>query len=154
MSPEIKVIEQEPVTMLSIRETVQNSQIKSKMGEMYGQLWMYMERKNIEVVGPPFAVYHDYDQESCDMECGFPTAGPEKGEGNIKPSSAPGGKCVFTIYVGPYEKIMATYEMVKDFIRKEGLKPKKVMFERYLNDPATVKDPEELVTEIYWPVNE
>jgi len=152
MSPDIKIIEQEPVTILSIREKIQNSEIKSKMGEMFGQLWMFMEKDRIEVVGPPYAVYHDYDQTSCDMECGFPTAKPEKGEGKIISSTVPGGKCVFTTYVGPYETIMGTYELLQEFIHKEGLKPKKVMFERYLNDPATVKDPNELVTEIYWPI--
>jgi effector-binding domain-containing protein len=153
MSTDIKIVEQEPVPMLSIRERVQNSQIKSKMGEMFGQLWMYMQKEKIQVVGPPFAVYHDYDPESCDMECGFPTARPEKGEGNIVSSSVPGGKCVFATHIGSYESITTTYELVQEYMRKEGLKPKKVMFERYLNDPATVKDQDQLVTEIYWPID-
>lgn len=153
MPIEIKIVDREPVPILSIRERVQNSQIKSKMGEMFGQLWMFMERKKIQVVGPPFAVYHDYDPESCDMECGFPTERPENGEGIIMSSSVPGGKCVFATHVGPYESIMGTYELVREFFRKEGLKPKKVMFERYLNDPATVKDPNQLITEIYWPID-
>ena len=48
------------------------------------------------------------------------------------------------MHVGPYEKIMVTYDRVQTYIRKKGLKPKKVMWERYLNDPATVKD--QLVT--------
>jgi len=152
MSLEIIIVEREPVTILSIRERVQNPEIKSKMGEMFGQLWMFMERNKIDVVGPPFSIYHDYDQASCDMECGFPTAKAEKGEGNIMLSSVPGGKCVSTTHMGPYEKITATYEIVQEFIRKKGLRPKKVMFERYLNDPATVKDPNDLATEIYWPV--
>jgi effector-binding domain-containing protein len=153
MPIEIKIVDREPVPILSLRERVQNPQIQSKMGEMFGQLWMFMERKNIQVVGPPFAVYHDYDADSCDMECGFPTERQETGEGNIRSSSVPGGKCVFATHVGPYESIMGTYELIKEFIRKEGLEPKKVMFERYLNDPATVKDPDQLVTEIYWPID-
>ncbi|MGD0817517.1 MAG: GyrI-like domain-containing protein [Methanomassiliicoccales archaeon] len=151
MSSDIKIIEQEPVPILSIREMVQNTQIKSMMGEMFGQLWMFMEKNKIEVAGPPFAIYHDYDQQKCDMECGFPTTKPEIGEGNIISSSIPGGKCVFAVYTGPYDKIMGKYAEVREYIRKEGLKPKKVMWERYLNDPATVKA-DQLVTEIYWPV--
>ena len=51
------------------------------------------------------------------------------------------------------DKIMLTYEKVQDYMHKEGLRPKKVMWERYLNDPATVKDPDQLITEIYWPID-
>ena len=69
--------------MLPVREKIQNARIKSKMGEMFGQIWMFMEKNRIEVAGLPFAVYHDYDQENCDMECGFPTTKPERGEGYI-----------------------------------------------------------------------
>ncbi|HEY3420489.1 MAG TPA: GyrI-like domain-containing protein [Methanomassiliicoccales archaeon] len=153
MSSEIKIVEQTPVPMLSMREKIQNTAIKSKMGEMFGQLWMYMEKNKIQVAGPPFAVYHDYDQQTCDMECGFPTVKPEKGEADILSSSVPGGKCVMATHVGPYEKIMDTYQIIQEFMHKEGLKPKKVMWERYINDPATVKDQNELVTEIYWPID-
>ena len=153
MSSEIRIEEQEPVPLLSVREMIQNTRIKSKMGEMFGQIWMFMEKNKIEVAGPPFAVYHDYDQENYDMECGFPTTRPESGEGKMISSSVPGGKCVTTVHVGPYENIMVTYEKVQDYMRKEGLKPKKIMWERYLNDPATVKDPTQLVTEIYWPID-
>ena len=38
MPADINIIERESVPILSIRERVQNSQIKSKMGEMFGQL--------------------------------------------------------------------------------------------------------------------
>ena len=150
MPSDIKIVDQKPVIILSMREKIQNAQIKSKMGEMFGQLWAFMERKKIGVAGQPYAIYHDYDQENCDMECGFPTTKKEKGSGKIKTSSIPGGKCVFTVHVGSYDKIMLTYEKVQDYMHKEGLRPKKVMWERYLNDPATVKDPDQHITEIYW----
>jgi effector-binding domain-containing protein len=152
MPTEIRISEQFPITMLSIRERIQNIEIKSKMGEMFGQLWMFMEKNHVQVAGPPFAIYHDYDQQTCDMECGFPTVKPEKGEGNIVSSSVPGGNCVMATHIGPYEKIMETYQLIQEYMHKEGLRQKKVMWERYLNDPATVKDQNELVTEIYWPI--
>jgi effector-binding domain-containing protein len=152
MSSDFKIVNTEPVPMLSIREKVQNDQIKSKMGAIFGQLWMYMEKNKIQVAGPPYALYHEYDQNGTDMECGWPTIKQEKSEGNIMSSVVPAAKCVMTVHVGPYEQIMATYERMQEHIRKEGLKPKKLMWERYLNDPATVNDPNELITEIYWPI--
>ena len=110
---------------------------------------MYMERGKILVDGPPFALNHDCDADRCDMECGFPTEKPEAGEELSSRRWSPAGKCVFATHIGPYENIMATYETDQEFIRKEGLKPKKVMFERYLSDPATVKDPDQ----IYCPID-
>jgi len=153
MSSAIQITDQMPTPVLSIRERVQNTEIKAKMGEMFGQLWMFMDKHGIQVAGPPFAVYHDYDQQTCEMECGFPTVKHEKGEGKISPSSVPGGKCVMATHIGSYEKIMDTYQLIQEYIRREGLQARKVMWERYLNDPEIVKDENELVTEIYWPID-
>jgi effector-binding domain-containing protein len=153
MSSEIKIVEQTPVPMLSVREKIKNAEIKSKIGEMFGQLWMYMEKNKIVVAGPPFVVYHEFDSENCDMESGFPTLKEEKGEGNIRSSQVPGGRCVMAVHEGPYDTIMATYERIQNYMRQHDLVPKQMMWERYMNDPATVKDPNELVTEIYWPID-
>jgi effector-binding domain-containing protein len=110
---------------------------------------MYMERNKILVDGPPFAVNHDCDADRCDMECGFPTEKPEAGEGIIKSSLVPGRKMRFRHSYRALREHNGDYETVQEFIRKEGLKPKKVMFERYLSDPATVKDPDQ----IYCPID-
>jgi effector-binding domain-containing protein len=154
MKLEIKVIEMKSESALAIREVVPNAQIGSKMGQIFGELMAYFGKNKVMMTGPPFALYHDHDDEKTDMEVGFPVAGLQKGEGRVRPCSLPGGKTVTATHVGPYERVVDTYTEMHKWIQAKGYKPKKVMWERYLNGPDTVKDPSEYITEVFWPINE
>jgi effector-binding domain-containing protein len=151
MTQEIKVVNTETTHLLSVRETIRHDQIKSKLGEMFAKVWAYMEQNRIRVAGPPFVIYHDYDKETMDAECGFPTLKRELGEGDVKDSLLIAARCAMTVHHGPYESIMGTYEQLQKYMKENGLRPKKVMWERYLNDPSITK-PEDLMTAIYWPI--
>lgn len=141
-----------PQTALAIREVVPNDQIGQKMGQIFGELMAYFGKSKVMMTGPPFALYHEFDKEKMDMEVGFPVNGPQRGEGRIKPCTLPGGKVVTATHVGPYERIVDTYMEMQKWIEANGHKPKKVMWERYLNGPDTVKDPSEYITEVFWPI--
>jgi effector-binding domain-containing protein len=152
MKLDIKIIETKPEHALAIREVVPNAQIGQRMGPIFGELMAYFGKSKVMMTGPPFAMYHSFDGEKTDMEVGFPVAGPQKGEGRVKPCTLPGGRVVTATHVGPYEKIVETYTEMQKWIEAKGLKPKKAMWERYLNGPDTVKDPSEYITELFWPI--
>ena len=152
MKLDIKIIETEPEHALAIREVVLNAQIGPKMGQIFGELMVEFGKNKVMITGPPFALYHSFDNDKTDMEVGFPVAEPQKGAGRVKPSLLPGGKVVTAIHVGPYDKIVETYTEMQKWIEAKGLKPKKVMWERYLNGPDTVKDPSEYITQLFWPI--
>ncbi len=48
-------------------------------------------------------------------------------------------------------ELVRTYETVERWIKAKGLEPADQMWEYYLNDPTMVS-PEELMTEIIWPI--
>lgn len=149
---EFQVVTVKPVKGIAIRERVKHSDIGPKMGEIYGRLMMHANMKGLPLTGAPFALYHDYDQETTDMECGFPVGSPTAGEGGIGPCTLPGGEVVMGVHVGPYDRLMDTYSAMQAWMTEKGLVPTKMMWERYLTDPAVEKDPAKFVTEIYWPV--
>jgi effector-binding domain-containing protein len=152
MSLQIKVIELKPQDALAIREIVPEAKIPSKMGQFFGELMAYFQKGGIAPAGPPFTIYHDFGGDGFDMEVGFPVARPQKGEGRVKPCVLPGGRVVTTTHIGPYEKLEATYHDMQEWMARNGLTPKKLMWEVYLSDPGKVKDPEQYVTGLYWPV--
>jgi effector-binding domain-containing protein len=152
MKPDIKIIQTKPEHALAIREVVPNAQIGPKMGQILGELMAYFGKSKVIMTGPPFALYHSFDSEKTDMEVGFPVAEPQKGEGRVKPCTLPGGRVVTATHVGPYEKVVDTYTEMQKWITAKGLKPKNVMWERYLNGPDTVKDQSEYNTEVFWPI--
>ena len=152
MSAKIRAIEVEPQDALAIRELVPMAQIPKRMGEFLGELAAYLKKKKIAMTGPPFALYHGFGDDRIDMEVGFPVASPRSGEGRIKACTLPGGKVVTATHVGPYEELEATYRNIAQWMSENGLKPKELMWERYLTDPQAVKDPSKYVTELFWPV--
>jgi effector-binding domain-containing protein len=152
MTLDIKIIETKPEQGLSIREVVPNAQIGQKMGQIFGELMAYFGKSKAIMTGPPFAIYFSFGDQKTDMEVGFPVAGLQMGEGRVKPCTLPGGKVVTATHIGPYEKMVETYTEMQKWMAAKGLKPKKVMWERYLNGPDTVKDPSGYITQIFWPI--
>jgi effector-binding domain-containing protein len=152
MNTEIKVIEIEPKDALTIRETVPNALIPQKMGQIFGELMAFFGKSGVMAAGPPFALYHAFDEEKVDMEVGFPVVGLRSGEGRVKPCTLPGGKVVTATHVGPYDKIVDTYMEMQKWIEQKGFRAKKEMWECYMNDPDTAKDPSEYITEVFWPI--
>jgi effector-binding domain-containing protein len=152
MKSQIKVIDIEPQSALAIREVVPITQIPSKMGQFFMELSVHFKKNGIVMTGPPFTLYHEFGKGMIDMEVGFPVSKPQVGEGMVKPCTLPGGKVVTTIHVGPYDKIEKTYSQMQQWMSEKGVKPKNMMWEKYLNDPQTVKDPEQYVTELFWPI--
>jgi effector-binding domain-containing protein len=152
MKSQIKVIDIEPQSALAIREEVAITQIPSKMGQFFMELSVHFKKNGIEMTGPPFTLYHDFGKDRIDMEVGFPVSKPQAGEGRVKPCTLPGGRVVTAIHVGPYDKIEKTYGQMQQWMSEKGFRPKNMMWEKYLNDPQTVKDPEQYVTELFWPI--
>ena len=152
MHPSISITTVSPQQGLAIRERVPNAQIGPRMGEFFGELAAYLGRQRLTMTGPPFAIYHEYNMESTDMEAGFPVSGMPAGEGRIKPCMLPGGKVVTATHVGPYDKLMDTYNLMMKWMAENGHVPKQLMWESYLSDPDVVKDPDKYVTQIFWPI--
>jgi effector-binding domain-containing protein len=152
MKTQIKVIDIEPQSALTIREVIPITQIPSKMGQFFMELSVHFKKNGIVMTGPPFTLYHDFGKDRIDMEVGFPVSKSQAGEGKIKPCTLPGGKVVTAIHVGPYDKIEKTYSQMQQWMSEKGFRPKNMMWENYLSDPQTVKDPEQYVTELFWPI--
>ncbi|QLH75267.1 MAG: GyrI-like domain-containing protein [Methanomassiliicoccales archaeon] len=151
MIKDIRITEVPPQKAMAVREAVANDQIQSKMGEFFGEVMSYMVRNGIQPTGPPFAFYHSYDQNITDMEVGFPCDETKVGEGRVMATTVPGGKIVTATHIGPYDKLIDSYNEMLRWMSERSLRPKKEMWERYLTDPASMEDPEKYVTEMFWP---
>lgn len=151
MKGEIVIVELRPEHGLAIRERVENEMIPRRMGEIYGELMQHFGRKGIRMAGPPFALYHEFNQKTTDMECGFPVAGKAEGSGHIKAMALPGGRAVKAVHIGPYDRLVDTYNEMQRWMAEQGVRPKQEMWERYLTGPEET-DTNKIVTELFWPL--
>jgi effector-binding domain-containing protein len=60
-----------------------------------------------------------------------------------------GGDAVTVHYKGPYEQIEKAYLQIEEWLKKNNKQKAGPPIEIYLNDPATVKDKNELLTDVY-----
>jgi len=148
---EIK-IRQEQATA-SIRVRTPQAKLKEELGKAFGEVAMLLGRQGGGPAGNPFAVYHNMDMNDLDVEIGFPVARPVRAEGRMKPSALPSGRTAMAMHKGPYEKFESTYGALTAFMQKSKVQPVGMCYEIYLNDPASTK-PEELLTEIYFPLKD
>jgi effector-binding domain-containing protein len=152
MSHDFQVKELQPQPGIAIRETVANAEIPAKMAEMFAELGRYIGMNAVPAIGPPFAYYHSWNEKETVVEVGFPVAPGGKGEGRIRPMTLPGGKVVVGLHIGPYDKLVESYQAMTAWMKSQGHVPAGFMWEVYLSDPMIEKDPSKLMTQMCWPL--
>ncbi len=102
-------------------------------------------------------IYHDdpntTPKEQLRSDACITCAGTEGMDGEVKTGNIPAGEYAVYRHVGPYDKLKDSWDaMVNDWLPSSGKKYKEgTCFEMYMNDPETTP-PEELITDIYLPV--
>lgn len=138
---------------LVVKADIPVSEIGTKMGEMFGQLFAYLQSNNIEAAGPPFSVYYSFDPEGNTVfEAGIPVSTENKSSGDIQYKEFEATKAVSTVYTGAYENFMQVYTAIFEYMEKEGIESSGISWEVYLTPPYEMKNPEKHITQIYFPI--
>lgn len=154
-TPDIKSTQLDEQPTAVLRETVPMNALKEFFGRAYQAVMTAAEQQQVQLAGPPFALYHGKPTDVVDVEAGFPVAAPlpwPGSEGGVTAGSLPAGRAMEAMHVGSYEKLPETYSAITGKMQAEGLTPGKVMWEYYLSDPAAESDPTTWKTLVVWPV--
>lgn len=119
-----------------------------KMGKDYGLLFSLIGQQQLKpgkimgiyyTAAPPFIfdVAVEVDRE------------PDQLAGAVQFKTIEGGDAVVVHFKGPYEQIEKAYLQIEDWLKKNNKQRAGSPIEVYLNDPATVKDKNELLTDVY-----
>lgn len=141
--------------IMSIRATTSIKNIGTDMSALFMEIYEYVAANGGVFAEPAFALalYHDeeFNPEYINVECGFPMKELIPGTARIKGRVLPGGLMATVTHQGPYEELERTYKRIFQWLPTSGFTPLSPMREYYLNDLGHVA-PEELLTEILWPV--
>lgn len=135
----------------AIRMTRPVTQIGPAMAEAFPKIYQAVVSSGMEPAGMPLAVYFDMGPETVTFECAVPVPARFESSGEVEASSVGGGEAAFTVHVGPYDTIGATWETLMAWLTEQGKSPGGPGWESYLDEPGQVPDAE-LRTEIYLPV--
>ena len=134
-----------------VRATVSLRDLPAFLSRAFAAVADALVRQGVHVTGPPLALYRSVSDDAVDLEAGFPVAADVTPEGEVRPSSVPGGMAVETIHIGPYEKLGDTYREMAGWMERHGRRPGTLSWESYLTAPDHPGGPETLVV---WPIAE
>lgn len=151
----VKVIKKvvDKMWFLSLRDTVNQQEMNNIHGSMYSLISSYMENEQLEIKEAPFVIYHFWSDSIIDIEAGIPVFDSiNVTHERIKLNTIDSGNVITATHVGPYERLVETYDGINEWIRKNEVKVIGPPWEQYITDPSTESNPENWKTAIYFPV--
>ena len=143
----------EPQLSLAIKDSVDMYHIGDKMLELYTELESYMLEAGIEISGPPYAVYYNWDTAALIVfEAGFPVLAKVEGKDRMFFTETPGGNVVTAYNYGNYNSIGEIHTKIHEYINKNAIVMMGYPWEVYLTDPNSEPDTSKWVTQILYPV--
>ncbi|MEN8201076.1 MAG: SRPBCC family protein [Bacteroidota bacterium] len=128
--------------------------IGQQLGELYGAIFTEIEKQQLQVTGPAFVHYLDYDEATghSNYRAGFQVAANGKSAGGVESVSYPEMKIVKATHTGPYEEFTNSYEKMDAYIQENGLEVSGEAFEFYVTGIMTESDPAKWQTIIAFPL--
>jgi effector-binding domain-containing protein len=128
---------------------------EESLGLIYSYLTDYLKMAP-QKVGNPVSYYEfiDLASKKAKFYSGYPITESVKLEDGMTLHSIPAGTTLVSIHKGNYENISSTIDKMKQYAKENNLKTANSFWEEYLNDPAAVKNKNELMTKIYIPILE
>lgn len=147
MSIECQTYLQEALPVLGIHAHTPVEKLQETLGRCYASIGQHMAGLGGEPAGLPYVAYFNMDMQDLDMEVGFKLAAPLPGNGEIQAGTLPNKPVATCTYTGPYPQMASAYEELTRWVEEKGLQASGVVYEFYLNDPASTP-PEALQTQI------
>jgi effector-binding domain-containing protein len=132
------------------RATLPSDRVPQWLADTYSAVVQYLARAGVAATGPPFARYVMRDLDLA-VEAGLPVAREIRGDGDIEPSTLPGGTVALTTHHGRYEALEDAYKALAAWIEEHGGTPADAHWEVYFSDPAREPDPARWRTDVVMP---
>ena len=152
MTPEFRTKQIEAQPIAGIRTTTTMDKIAEVMGPLFGEVHGYLQQNGQAPAGMPFAIYHEMDGNTLDLECGMPVAAPVTGTDRIRAGELPGGTAATVTHTGPYDDLGQTWAALTAWMKSQGLEAAGAPWEVYVTDPGAEPDPSKWRTDIFFPV--
>jgi len=151
-SVRVDIVQVRPQIVAVVREIIHRDRMTERLGRAFQEVGAAVTRQRVATTGPRFARWHSFG-EIVDLEAGLPVATQIVPEGDVVPSSLPGGAMAHTTHMGGYEGLEAVYTALSAWLERTGKHAGAGPWESYTTDPLGEPDPERWRTDIYWPLS-
>ncbi|WP_429841849.1 MerR family transcriptional regulator [Brevibacillus sp. FIR094] len=146
---EVQLVETQPIPILSIRQMMTSDDYATGYGKYFSKLYERIATEKLTLLGTPMTIYHspEFNPAGNDTEFALPVAEAVKGTRDL-----PGGLCAKSVCKGTYTELTAVYARLREWVENEGYELVRSPYEVYVTAPDQASVPEEIVTEVYFPV--
>lgn len=146
----VEAKEFEPVLVMSKQAAIEISQISSVIGSVFEEIY----KNGLQTQGPVMTFYLDeeFKHENANVEVCIPIVQNTAAEGLEGIKLLNPGLCAECTYVGEYSKLGKVYAAVLKWIEENQYKIASAPFDCYINNPQEVKNPKELITQVWFPI--
>ena len=146
---EVQLIETKPKNILYKRLILSSDDYASGYGRYFNELYERIAKEKLTLLGQPMTIYHspEFNPAGNDTEFAISIAESVKGTRDL-----PGRLCAKSVLKGAYPELTSVYANLMKWIENEGYELILPPYEIYVTDPNQAIDPEEYVTEVYFPV--
>ena len=125
--------------------------IKDVLGKAYGEIMQFVQQNHLQPL--KFMAWYGSAQPPWIMNIAVEVNTiPEAATGRIHSRIQPGGEVLIAHILGPYDQVGQAYSAIGKWMNENHRQAKSAPFEVYINDPASVKDPSEIQTDVYQPL--
>lgn len=146
---EVQLVETQPMNFLYIRQMLNSDDYEEGYGKYFNRLYEKIASEQLTLLGTPMTIYHsqEYNPAGNDTEFAIPIMEVIKGTRDF-----PGCLCAKSVLEGSYSELTSVYAKLREWAENEGYELVKSPYEVYVNDPYQTNDPEDFITEVYFPV--
>lgn len=146
---EVQLVETKPMNILITRQMVSSDDYVAGYGKYFGRLYERIASEKLTLLGSPMTIYHspEYNPAGNDTEFAIPIKEAVKGTRDL-----PGDLCAKSQLKGSYSELTSVYAKLREWVENEGFELVKPPYEVYITDPIQAAVPEDIVTEVYFPV--
>lgn len=135
-----------------VHHTIPRFRIQQVMAPAIAELHETLARQGIPELGPVFSHHYKLDPKIFDFDIGIPVLRPVTPSGAVMQGRLPGTRVVRTFYRGPYEGLPDAWRAFEAWIKDQGLKPGRSLWESYVVGPLGSDDSGDWVTELNRPL--
>ncbi|PEA54946.1 MerR family transcriptional regulator [Bacillus pseudomycoides] len=146
---EVQLVETKTMNILSIRQMMSSNDYAAGYGKYFSRLYEKIATEKLTLLSKPMTIYHssEYNPAGNDTEFAISIEATVKGTRDL-----PGSLCAKSILKGPYPELTSVYANLMEWIEKEGYELINPPYEVYITEPNQATAPDDIVTEVYFPV--
>ncbi|MEN2768895.1 MerR family transcriptional regulator [Ornithinibacillus xuwenensis] len=146
---DVQLVETESITILYQRQLLNSDDYAAGYEKYFSSLYEQIATNKLTLSGTPITIYHspEFNPSGNDTEFAIPVGEPVQGTRELT-----GELCAKSTLKGSYSMLTAVYAKLREWVEKEGYELMNSPYEVYRTDPTHAHSPEDLVTEVYFPI--